>query len=262
MHINENLEILPDGSYERVLTVKDTVFTVTPDAEVVEDIIVRLTFSPPLEVEQIVINGMEHIPVGEGYLFPFYMGTPEAVIKLPFDDSDGYELEVELDSVILESEPPTFNVTKTHPFKTIIYPEEIFYTWTREKKAAIGIYEVEHDPIPEGFQVTDWSFILEEDHARGTPTLEPIPSPEALVPQTVSRAQGKAALIMGGLWSSVVNYAEGLEDEMVKLLAQTALYDTQEWRRDSPFLTECAQSMGLTEEDLDNLFITASGILL
>lgn len=262
MYINENLEILPKGNYERVLTVKDTVFTITPDEEIVEDTLVKLTFSPPLEVEQIDINGMKHIPLGEGYLFPFYRGTPEAVIKLPLEEHDNYELKVELASVSLESEPPKFTISKSHPFKTITYPEEIFYTWTRDKKAAIGIYEVEHDPIPEGFKVTGWSFTLEEDHAVGTPTLEPIPEPATPVPQTVSRAQGKAALIKGGLWTAVVSYVESIEDEMVRLLAETALYDTQEWRRDSPFLSGCSQELGLTQGDLDNLFITASEILL
>ena len=82
------------------------------------------------------------------------------------------------------------------------------------------------------------------------------------VPEAVSRAQGKAALILAGLWDAVTQYVEGIEDNTTKLLAETALYDTQEWRRDSPFLVECAAALGMSSEDLDELFINAAEIKL
>lgn len=89
-----------------------------------------------------------------------------------------------------------------------------------------------------------------------------IPETVVMVPENVSRAQGKAALILAGTWDAVTQYVEGIEDNTTKLLAETALYDTQEWRRDSPFLVECAAALGMSSEDLDELFINAAEIEL
>lgn len=83
-----------------------------------------------------------------------------------------------------------------------------------------------------------------------------------VVPVKVSRAQGKAALVQAGLWESVKDYAASIEDPTQAALADIVLNDTTEWERSSPFLTAAAQSLGLSEEDIDNLFIQASGIHL
>lgn len=82
------------------------------------------------------------------------------------------------------------------------------------------------------------------------------------VPAQVSRAQGKAALIQAGLWDSVVAYVAGIADATERALAEVALYDTQDWRRDSPFLTQAAAVLGLAEAQLDDLFRQAAKIIL
>lgn len=82
------------------------------------------------------------------------------------------------------------------------------------------------------------------------------------VPQQVSRAQGKASLIQRGLWPSVLNYAASIEDETERALADVALNDSTDWQRSSPFLNAAAQALGLTAEQIDNLFIEASQIQL
>lgn len=88
-----------------------------------------------------------------------------------------------------------------------------------------------------------------------------IPAPPP-VPQSVSRAQGKAALIQAGLWSAVVAYVDAMTDPTDKALAEVALNDTTEWLRTSPFLNQAATALGMTEQDLDNLFIQAAQIQL
>lgn len=87
---------------------------------------------------------------------------------------------------------------------------------------------------------------------------EPIP-PEP-VPQTISRAQGKAVLIQQGLWAAVLAFVSGIEDDTERALAEVALNDTQEWRRDSPFLTTAAAALGLTEEQMDAMFTAAAQV--
>lgn len=91
--------------------------------------------------------------------------------------------------------------------------------------------------------------------------LNPPPGPEP-VPQQVTRAQGKSALIMAGLWDDVVSYVDGITDPTEKALALVALNDTTHWQRSSPFLNSASMALGLTDEDLDNLFIQASGLNL
>ncbi len=83
-----------------------------------------------------------------------------------------------------------------------------------------------------------------------------------LVPAQVTRAQGKAALIQAGLWADVLAYVDAIEDPTQQALARVALDDTTEWRRDSPFLATAAAALGLSETQLDDLFVTAAAIIL
>lgn len=89
----------------------------------------------------------------------------------------------------------------------------------------------------------------------------PPPPPAPTVPQSVSRAQGKAALIAAGLWPAVLAYVAAIDDPTGKALAEVALHDTQEWRRDSPLLNSAATALGLDGTQLDQLFIDALGIV-
>ena len=98
------------------------------------------------------------------------------------------------------------------------------------------------------------------------PDAELLPEPEpvqaSVVPQSVSRAQGKLAPIQAGLWPAALAFVDGITDPVQKAYAEVALNDTQEWRRDSPFLASAAAALGLTEAQLDALFITAGGLRL
>ena len=84
----------------------------------------------------------------------------------------------------------------------------------------------------------------------------------ARVPQMVSRAQGKLALIGAGLWPAAIAFVDGITDPTQRAYAEVALHDTQEWRRDSPFLASAAAALDLSEAQLDELFITAGGLQL
>ena len=94
------------------------------------------------------------------------------------------------------------------------------------------------------------------------PEPEPAPVQTSVVPQSVSRAQGKLALISAGLWPAVIAFVDGIPDPVQKAYAEVALNDTQEWRRDSPFLASAAAALGLSEGQLDTLFITAKELQL
>ena len=109
--------------------------------------------------------------------------------------------------------------------------------------------------------VADQAFI--DAHFPGAELVpEPAPVQTPVVPQSVSRAQGKLALIQAGLWPAAIAFVEGIADPTQRAYAEVALYDTQEWRRDSPFLASAAAALDLSEEQLDTLFITAGGLQL
>ena len=54
----------------------------------------------------------------------------------------------------------------------------------------------------------------------------------------------------------------GIEDPNDKLLAEVALNDTVNWERSSPFLARVAAELGLSQQQLDELFIAAAAIVL
>ena len=85
---------------------------------------------------------------------------------------------------------------------------------------------------------------------------------QADAPKSVTRAQGKAALIQAGYWQGVLAFVASIEDETQRALAEVALHDTLEWQRSSPFLNAAAAGMGITAEQLDALFVAAGEIQL
>lgn len=90
---------------------------------------------------------------------------------------------------------------------------------------------------------------------------EQISMPEPSV-QYVSRAQGKAALIKAGLWEEVLIAISAIEDPTQKALAEVALHDATEYRRDSPTLAAIAAAVDISDEQMDELFQQAAQIHL
>lgn len=85
--------------------------------------------------------------------------------------------------------------------------------------------------------------------------LRPVPVP--VVPPVVSRFQARAALHLAGLLDDVeaLMTAPG-----TPALAKLAWADAQEFERQSPTIAALAGAVGLTEQDIDALFVTAAGI--
>lgn len=128
--------------------------------------------------------------------------------------------------------------------------------WPEGYAEQFGIYLIDTTP-PEGKVWT--GEVVEGDDGPEAVFADAPPPP---VPAEVTRAQGKAALIQAGLWSAVESYVEAISDPTDKALAEVALYDTLHWRRDSPFLNAAAVALGMTEQQLDDLFRQAAQIAL
>ena len=96
----------------------------------------------------------------------------------------------------------------------------------------------------------------------GAWVIEDAQPPAIPVPQQVTRAQGKVVLIQMGLWEQVQAYVAAIEAPMQKAIAEVAVYETLHWQRDSAFLNQAAAALGITQEQMDQLFIQASQVML
>lgn len=82
------------------------------------------------------------------------------------------------------------------------------------------------------------------------------------VPAVVSRAKGKIVLIQAGLWQSVLDYVAAIPDPTQRAIAEVALHDTHEWSRNGPLMAAISSALGVTEEQMDQLFVAAQYVVL
>lgn len=86
---------------------------------------------------------------------------------------------------------------------------------------------------------------------------EPYVAPPPPIPSTVTRFQARVALVQAGHFDTIDTYIATLPKTDVKRLAWE---DAAEWERASPTLNFLANMLGLTDTDVDDLFILASSI--
>lgn len=77
------------------------------------------------------------------------------------------------------------------------------------------------------------------------------------VPPAVTRFQARAALHLAGLLDQVELL---MSQESTPALAKLAWTDAQEFKRASPTVATMSAALGLSEEEVDQLFIVAAGI--
>jgi len=75
------------------------------------------------------------------------------------------------------------------------------------------------------------------------------------IPMSLTRAQARAALIITGRIEAVQPIIDAIADPTQRALAQNDWDNRLMFERDNPTLLYMAMAMGLTEADLDDLFI-------
>ena len=83
----------------------------------------------------------------------------------------------------------------------------------------------------------------------------PVPPAPVIVPQKVTRRQGRQALLLAGKLDQVPLAIDAIEDETERRLAQIEWEDAQDFERHRPLVVEMGAALGL---DLDALFIQAA----
>jgi hypothetical protein len=88
-------------------------------------------------------------------------------------------------------------------------------------------------------------------------TPEPYVIPPSAVPATVTRFQALATLAAGGWLDTVHVYIDALPRNNVQRLA---FENATDWERTSPTLAALATMLGLTDAQVDDLFIAAAQV--
>jgi len=88
-------------------------------------------------------------------------------------------------------------------------------------------------------------------------TPEPYIAPPPPIPSTVTRFQALAVLAAGGYLDTVRTYINTLDQNNVQRLAWENATD---WERTSPTLNALATMLGLTDTEVDDLFVAASQV--
>lgn len=82
--------------------------------------------------------------------------------------------------------------------------------------------------------------------------------PVVVVPQVVTRRQARQALLLAGRLQEVQPAIDAIADPVQRGMVQIEWDDSQEFQRTRPTLIALAAAIGMTAEDLDNLFTQAA----
>lgn len=95
----------------------------------------------------------------------------------------------------------------------------------------------------------------------GEQTIEELPpAPPPAVPASVSMRQGRKALASVGLLKAVDAAISSIADPAQRIDAQIDWEYATEIRRQSPLIASLGPALGLTDAQIDGLFIAAAGI--
>ena len=79
-----------------------------------------------------------------------------------------------------------------------------------------------------------------------------------LIPESITKRQAKQQLLLDGKLSQVQEVIDSIPDETERMMAQLYWDESTEFERSHPTLTEIGAALGLTEAELDMMFINAS----
>lgn len=83
-------------------------------------------------------------------------------------------------------------------------------------------------------------------------------TPPQTIPLTISTAQGHLALIEYGKYQDAVDFIEAIPDPTQKLIAEVNFYRRNDWQRDNETLLVLASALGISDAELDQMFIYGS----
>jgi len=158
---------------------------------------------------------------------------------------------VNIDSRVITSQ---FEIRQKHP--EISFPPEI----SVDHISHLGYALLEHDPAPElsaGEELQAGE--IREDGGRYVQSWVIVPAPGPEIPQSVTMRQARLAMLGAGILSQVdalIAAMPGDEGESARIDWNHA----RDVKRDWPLIDALGPQMGLTEQQIDDLFIYAATI--
>lgn len=99
-------------------------------------------------------------------------------------------------------------------------------------------------------------FVL--DVGTGEGAVNAITPPAPVVPTSVTRRQAKQALLLAGLLDDAETAINAIADATERGVALIFWNDAVEFERANPLITAIGTAIGLTSEQIDDLFTTAA----
>lgn len=129
------------------------------------------------------------------------------------------------------------------------------FAFSIEDNGGVQITQEEHAALLDG-QTAGHVIVAGED---GRPVLQDAPPPAPFVPDRVTMRQARLALLGAGLLDDVEAALAALEGTAGQAARIEWEYSQEVWRN-KPFVQQVAGAIGMSDEQLDQLFITAAGI--
>jgi hypothetical protein len=135
-------------------------------------------------------------------------------------------------------------------------PDERLADWGvyRVAKVAHPVYDPETQALEEGQPVQIDGVWTQVWNVRSLTTEEL----KSRVPQSITKRQARQELIESGFIGAVEAAIDAIQDPTQKALMLSWWNDSQDYERANPELITMAASIGLTEEQLDAMFLSAS----
>lgn len=118
--------------------------------------------------------------------------------------------------------------------------DALYASWVAAGNPKAGYYTPIPDPPGPGYSYdgTEWV------------------APPPYIPQQITPYQGKAQLLTEGMLSDVEAIVSTSTDPYLKLAWNNAIM----WERQSPMIASVAAAMGMTDAEVDDLFVAAAQI--
>lgn len=148
-----------------------------------------------------------------------------------------------------ENPPNVFRLWAGEKIGGVSHPPEIETAWSAEELEALKLFiPAAADPVPEGKESTGLSVKRVAGVVRYVHDL--IDAPALGVPDAISPLQARRALRASGIKATVDAYVATLSEE-----EQETWEYAIEVRRNNAIIAAGAAALGMTEQQIDNLFI-------
>jgi len=114
------------------------------------------------------------------------------------------------------------------------------------------------DPIPDGKRIVSTGFQKIDDVWKQVHDLEDIPPPKAS-DYVLSPTQFHTAIRVNGLDAAVRTAIQAMPDTVARASAEVRMEYAASYHRDDPLVASLASAVGLTDEQVDAMWLAANG---